>query len=715
LGVAALALAVAALALGAMRLRGRMLNGWSGPPARLADAILTLALLILTAELLGAVGMFKRVPLVAACLAIGLGMRFAVRPPRHGAGNPPAVPPSRRWGNRVAALIAALVVAHWSIGTVSAFGSGMTGYDSAWYHMPFAAHLAQTGSTLDFAFVSPRYLSWFYPQNSELLHGVGIVLTQSDGLSPALNLLWLVGCLGAAWCIGRPYGMGPWTVASAAVVLDAGLMADQAGEARNDTLALFFLLAAVAFLVNGAAAGGGRRIPPGPLAMAGLAAGLAAGTKLSFLAPVAALLIGATVLAASGRRRAGLAFFGAPMVAGCGFWYLRNLLTAGNPLPWLKAVGPLQLDGPDQGLGGRPQHSVLHYIGDGRIWNDWIAPALGHRLGELWPLVLGVAALAVIAALIWAPRPLKLIAGAAAAGAIAYLIEGTSAEGPTGTPVGFASSLRHLLPALCLALVLAPLLPGLRSRRGRIATATLLAVLLVADRSSEPWPLEYVVLALVLGTVGPALLAVRNSDLRRPLPRPAIAVASTAAIGALIAGGWFAQRSYLNERYDGDEFRSAGLNAAFSWASRMQDQRIATTLPLQYPLYGADLSNRVRYVGRRLDDGGFVEASTCASWLDAINRGRFDYLVVNDRPRTVDRDSSDALMQSGARLVFERNLIEVFRLDGPLGQSACWEDPKRARSTLTRGTRGAGSGANLNAGARNAGATLASGAPAPAQ
>jgi hypothetical protein len=671
LGIAALLASVGALALGAARVRSRLLNGWSGLPAHLADAILTLALLIVTAELIGAVGMLERAPLVAACLAVGLGLRLAVRPPRHGAGQPPPAPPCGRWGTRVAALIAALLVAHWSIGTVAAFGTGMTGYDSAWYHMPFAAHLAQTGSTLDFASVSPRYLSWFYPQNSELLHGVGIVLTQRDGLSPGLNLFWLVGCLGAAWCIGRPYGMGAWTVASAAVVLDAGVMADQAGEARNDTLALFFLLAAVAFLVNGSAADGGRRIPPGPLAVAGLAAGLAAGTKLSFLAPVAALLIGVTVLA-SGRRRADLAVFGAPMLAGCGFWYLRNLLAAGNPLPWLKAVGPLQLGGPDQGLGGRPQSSVLHYFGDGRVWSDWFEPGLSHRLGELWPLVLGVAALAVVASLIWAPRPLKLIAGAAAAGALIYLIDGTSAEGPPGAPVGFASSLRHLLPTLCLALVLVPLLPGLGSRRGRTATALLLAALLIAaDLSGDQWPLKYVALAFLLGAVALSVFVVKGSDLYRALPRPAFAAASTAAICALIAGGWLGQRSYFNERYAGDDFRSAGLNAAFAWASRQQDQRIATTLSLQYPLFGTDLSNRVRHIGRRLDDGGFVQASTCASWLDAINHGRFDYLVVNDRPGVVDRDSREELGRTAARLIFESKRIEVFRLDGSLDRSAC--------------------------------------------
>jgi hypothetical protein len=622
--------------------------------------------------LIGAVGLFGRAPLVVSCLAVGLGLRTAVPPPPAGAAQPPPAPPSGVRGLGVAVLIAAVLIAHWSIGTVGVFRAGMTGYDSVWYHMPFAATFAQTGSTLDFAFVAPRYLSWFYPQNSELLHGVGMVLTQRDLLSPALNLLWLVGCIGAAWCIGRPYGMGPWTVAAAAVVLDGGVMADQAGEARNDTLALFFLLAAVAFLVNGAAAGAKRGPHLGALAVAGTAAGLAAGTKLSFVVPVAVLAVGVPFLVSSGRRRVATLWFSAPMLAGCGFWYLRNVAEAANPFPWFKAIGPLQLPGPEQGLGGRPQFSVVHYLGDGRVWNDWIEPALSNRLGELWPLLLAVSVAAIVFSLLRAPPTLKLIALAALAWIPIYLLDGTSAEGPAGTPVGFASSLRHLLPSLVIALVLVPLLADRLSRRGRSAAALLIAALLVAaDISGEPWPRNYVVIAAVLGVLGLSALAVWKSNLRRAFPRPALAAACAAAIGALVVGGWFLQRSYLRDRYRGDDFRSQGLNAAAAWASELQDQRIGTSLVLLYPLYGTDLSNRVEYLGMRVSHGGFIRPRTCAEWRNVINRGSFDYLVVNDTGGVVDRDGRKELGRTAARLVFERNLIEVFRLDPPLDRSAC--------------------------------------------
>ena len=96
--------------------------------------------------------------------------------------------------------------------------------------------------------------AWFYPQNSELLHAVGIVALDSDFLSPLINLGWLALALLAAWCIGRPYAVGPATLLGAAVVLDSEMIVgSQAGNAPNDIVGLFFLLALLAFLVNGAA------------------------------------------------------------------------------------------------------------------------------------------------------------------------------------------------------------------------------------------------------------------------------------------------------------------------------------------------------------------------------------------------------------------------------------------------------------------------------
>jgi hypothetical protein len=494
-GVAELALAIGAAALGAARVRGRLLPGWRGAPAWLADAVLTIALLLWVGELLGTFGAFSEAPYVASFLLGGLALWLLISPVPP-AGAEAAVPPAPRpdgLARLFAFAVVGLLLAHWSIGTRIHLDGGMTGFDTTWYHGPFAALFAQTGSTIDLHFIAPDFLAWFYPANSELLHSVGILAFGRDIASPLLNLGWLGGCLVAAWCIGRPYGAGPWSLIAVAVLLDSGVLADQAGEARNDIVGVFFVLAAAALLVNAWIASG-RRLPSGALALAGLAAGLAAGTKLNFLVMALALLIGCIALARPGRRAAVAAAFGLPLLAGGGYWYLRNLVQAGNPLPWVKSIGPISLPAPDQELGGRDQHSVAHYLTDGSVWSDWFLPGLHDGLGFLWPLVLALALAPTLLLLARRADPIMRVLGATALlGAAAWVLEPASAAGPEGEPTAFVSNLRHLAPALALGLALLPTLPELRMKWRRWALlGTLLLALAFADPSGEPWHSGYV-------------------------------------------------------------------------------------------------------------------------------------------------------------------------------------------------------------------------------
>ena len=64
----------------------------------------------------------------------------------------------------------------------------MLTFDTLWYHGPFAARIADTGSVWGMHFIDPLYLNWFYPQNSELLHAAGIVLFDRDLFEPAGQL-----------------------------------------------------------------------------------------------------------------------------------------------------------------------------------------------------------------------------------------------------------------------------------------------------------------------------------------------------------------------------------------------------------------------------------------------------------------------------------------------------------------------------------------------
>ena len=124
----------------------------------------------------------------------------------------------------------------------------------------------------------------------------------------------------------------------------------------------------------------GRRLPDGALLVAGLAAGLAAGTKLNYLLPAFVLVVGIALAAPNGARLRSLGLGGLAALAGGGYWYLRNLAHTGNPLPWFTDLGPISLPGPDQTLGGREGHSVLGYLTDGSVWSDWLLPGLHHGL-----------------------------------------------------------------------------------------------------------------------------------------------------------------------------------------------------------------------------------------------------------------------------------------------------------------------------------------------
>jgi len=164
-------------------------------------------------QLLGAFGILFPAVLIPAAIIVGLGIWFGpwLRPSISGseaAPTPPA-PPIPPLQTILALLAAAFVAAHWATGLQDVWGRGMLTFDTLWYHGPFAARIADTGSVWGMHFTDPLYLNWFYPQNSELLHGAGIVLFDRDILSPFVNFGWLGLALLAAWCIGRPYGVAP--------------------------------------------------------------------------------------------------------------------------------------------------------------------------------------------------------------------------------------------------------------------------------------------------------------------------------------------------------------------------------------------------------------------------------------------------------------------------------------------------------------------------
>jgi hypothetical protein len=388
----------------------------------------------------------------------------------------------------------------------------------------------------------------------------------------------------------------------------------------------------------------------GPYLVVGLAAGLAAGTKLNFLLPAAVLIIGVGLI---GRAWRGFAAALLAALAGGGYWYLRNLAHTGNPLPWIHHLGPINLPAPQQALGGREAHSVLSYLTDGSVWSNWFLPGLHGGLWLLWPLLLAAAVAGLLLALLTplirrrdenGPMRTEIVPSAgvlAVAGAVglasalAWLVAPTSASGPEGMPRGFESGLRYLAPALVLGLALLPtalvrVLPSFVSHSETKEGSTL---------AIRP--------AWILGTV--LLLA--------------------------IAVGYPVQRHYLADRYKDPTFTTPGLNAAFAWSRDISDARIATTSTRQYPLYGTDLSNEVQYLGLERPHGGFEVPKTCRQYLRLLDEGNYDYAVA-----TKDRlepgkppypPLAGWLHRAGAQVILRKPPTVVFKLTKPLNLEAC--------------------------------------------
>nr|MDQ3573067.1 hypothetical protein [Actinomycetota bacterium] len=595
----------------------------------------------------------------------------------------------------VVAIVCAAVFAGWAIPTLTGIAGGMNRADSLWYHGPLAARFLETGNIGELHFFDPVFFATFYPANSEVFHAIPIIAFGRDFVSPLLNLSFLALGLVSAWAIGRPYGVAPQALFGGAVILGSETMVDfQAGEALNDIVGVALLLAASAVLINAAA--GGRRIVPGALAVAGTAAGLAAGTKFSFLAPVALLTIAVVIIAPRRSRvRAGV-WWSLPMVLAGGYWYLRNLVNVGNPIPFTK-FGPLDLPMPERALELRPGFSVAHYATDFDVWRDWFLKFLAEQLGPLWPVVVGALVFGSCYAIWRGKEPLLRALGAVALlAAVAYVFTPLTAGGEEGEPIAFEWNLRYLAPAIALGLTLLPCLPWFRAcERRRAATFWALAGLaLVTTLTIVQWPEGghtkggVAMGVLVLATFAAAGLALSRGLIGAGAPWT-WPVAAALAVGA-IGGGFVIQRHYLERRYQ-NLSPALQIAPAARWAQDLRGARIAISgirgYLNQYAFSGADLSNHVQWLGVEGEHGAYLRIRDCETWRRELNDGRYDYVVTMYDPFTPGglTDTKEGLWTREDAAVSEvarTGPVGVYEIEGPLDPEACGNLPDLSPAEL---------------------------------
>ncbi len=642
----------------------------------LAEAVLASSVLLVVAEGLGLAKELRPATLIPTLVLLALVLWRVIGADRAGGASdgptqPTASPPAESRPSAAtpaAAVAVAVVAAQWCVQSANALGAGMFNFDTLWYHMPFAVHMAQTGAVTGVQFTQADPFVAYYPANSELFHALGIVALHNDFLSPLLNLLWLAVALLASWCLGRPWRVERQTLIVGCLVSALPVLSGtQPGEAFNDITGLAMLLAGTAIALN---ASGERAM----LALAGLALGVAVGTKFTFIVPAFALIAGIALSARRGSRRWALAELAVALGLTAGWWYLRNLIAMGNPLGQRLHIGPVTLAGPLSPLESASQQTVISELGHLSLWGSRFAPGLSHALGPLWPLVLALYLAAVVAGIVMSAGSLvRVLAATAAVTGISYLFLPTGATAIEQGTTEFQVNLRYVTPALALGIMLVPIV--LRLRRPRLLVPlgyALLALLAATQLERALWPTQparHLVFLLPAGAVVAGVLHWRRFPRQ---PRSTLAIATAGLLIALVAGGFAAQRHYFNRRYLVGDTTDAGLGSLYRWAQRVAHSRIALYGTVQqYPLYGARDTNRVDYLGTHTADGGFAPITSCVRWRSAVNAGAYRYLVLTPAP-TPTVPVSWTQGDPSARLVLSPGPTEyVFELTGKLKASGC--------------------------------------------
>ena len=612
------------------------------PTGPLVAAVVALASATTTGVALGSLGWFRPVPLVLASVAIGVAAPLV--PGRRRDGEDPVEPPDPRprtvvsspsWSKVLAAGAIGVLAVRWLAETVQTVERGFSHADELHYHLTHAALFAQSGRTWPIRFTSVGDGSAYHPAHSELLHGVGLSVLGSDFASIGVNLVFVAMALAAGWAIGARARCGPAGLLLVAAVLSLPLVTSEAGSTLNDTMAIALTLTSVALLLEGHARTGASMRH---VVIAGAAAGLAVGTKLTVVVAVGALVLVVLARPGADRLRSVAAFVGAAIAAG-GYWYLRNLAATGNPVPAL-SFGPLP--GPELELQRAVEFPILDYVADPAIWREWFVPGLDRFFGPLWILVPGVAVAGAALALTagvrrWDVR-WTLLAVCGLLSLVGYAVTPTSAAGRPDEPVLFTFNLRYALPGLLLCGLAGLAHPALRRHPGRAALVAAAAFVASNLHGLDPRRGAIAVAATAILAVG-AFAAVRA-------PRRAVLPAGIVGLVLAVAAGVVLEERYLERRWTADVARWGAYQAG----DQASGVRIGVTgFPQSYPFFGAGLDNHVVTLGDDAPGGELAPFTSCAAWWRMVGDEGLDVVVVLSEPALAATDLGGQLIDEPDR------------------------------------------------------------------
>lgn len=674
LGSTALSLGLLPWIPASRRLVRRVVPEWDGAEAVLASSLVALTAVIVIAELLGLVGGFRRWPFAIASAVAALVVARIGTPPT--AGRPPLRLPRERSALITLACVVICVLATSAalIGRDAAvFRTGPLDVDSIHYHLTQAAQLVHTHSDVHLHHAASSDGTVYYPYDAELLDAVAMLGPHPDLAVFPLNLLFGWLALLACWVVGARWSAGAPALAAGAAVISLPIVSQAStGPGLNDLPAMTFVVAALACLAAAGVPRGGRPRGRwlGEFAMAGLALGLAAGTKLDAL-PIAVLIAVAAVVAASGDRgRAALALFGPAFLAG-GFWYVRDWASVGSPVP------DTNLTVAGHGLHGVPYpqvqpyaYTVAHYLGNGSVIRHWFGPGLRAVWTDLWPVVLAIAVAGVVLALCAERSAFRRLLGVAVViGAVVYVVTPTTAIGKDGAPVLFATNTRYVLPVVIVAAMLFAAASALRRFSPLLTVAFTVMVILLLGLANLPQSVDY-----AAGVAGAVVLAAATAlwwfatHADRAARAPRLLMAAAVVVGVIGAGA-VAQHRYVGNRYAGDQ----PLPRLFATVGSYEHQRIGVAgHGFEYAFFGPSFTNTVNYVGVSAPSHAFDGPTSCPALIATLTRLHDDYVVLEPLP-VENTDRLEGWIQAipGVSAVFSNPAGTVYKLPARIPADGC--------------------------------------------
>jgi hypothetical protein len=627
---------------GALIICRRRLPGLRGVTRALAIALVITLGLIAVHLVPGMLGLLARGS-VLVCTGLWLGAALLVRP-APGVSEPSPAPPSSGRAAVVLAAggavsIAAATLALGSDGLFLAPGS----IDILNFHLPGIASWIQDGSIWGVhefvADVSPGR----YPNNGDLVLLAAILPWHSDFLSHLVPYAYYLLAGLATYAVAIELGASRAAATTAGSLLLAMPIVALPALANSfpDVIMFFGFATGVVFLLRHR-----RTAATADLVLAGLALGLAFGTKWYGVSAVAVVVaiwtVGSRIDGRAWRTLARQAITLSVLIATAGgVWMLRNWIQSGNPVypVEVSVFGLTIFSAPVDVVRELAGFTIAGYLGDGEVWIDWILPQYRDAFAWVGPLVVVGLALAVGA--LTSPLrarlnrgPLAVVLAAALLIAITYAVTPYTAGGAEGEPTLVYVGARYLVPAILLALALIAAVtpaaswgPTAFSALGLVAIWDGIRLAGIGELSGAQVGARDWAVAIALVALTAAIVWVVRREPNRRRGRAALAAIAAVSLVAVAVAGFELQRRFLEHRYVGidpttdwiREHAAAGANVGLAG-------RWTTHFSPALPSFGPRFENDVAYVGEFVD--GTLRAYRDQSDFIAALRDRDPDLLV---------------------------------------------------------------------------------------